>query len=182
MFLKFRLTIFHVLFGRRLKIKSGKYSFIREHSIIRKNKGSIILGFNTQIYPYARIQCINGDSKILIGNNTFIGYRFTCLCKSNIDIGNNCLIAEDVFVTDYNHSTNKLVGYNELVSKKVIIGNDVWIGQKAIILPGVTIGDGAIIGAGSIVTKDIPSNCVAVGNPARIIKKWNDKTKEYDLV
>jgi maltose O-acetyltransferase len=56
-------------------------------------------------------------------------------------------------------------------SRPVLIGDDVWIGTRALILPGVTIGSGAVVGAGSVVTGDIPERCLAVGNPARVIKK-----------
>ena len=58
-------------------------------------------------------------------------------------------------------------------AEPITIGNDVWLGGNVTILPGVTIGDNVVIGAGSVVTKDIPSNCVAVGNPCKPIKKLN---------
>lgn len=61
----------------------------------------------------------------------------------------------------------------------VRIGNNVWIGAGAVILPGVTIGDNSVIGAGSIVTKDIPANVVAVGNPCRVLREINDRDREY---
>lgn len=67
-------------------------------------------------------------------------------------------------------------------SKPVKIGNDVWIGGRAVILPGVTIGENSVIGAGSVVTRDIPANVVAVGNPCRVIKtveEGADKDREY---
>ena len=65
------------------------------------------------------------------------------------------------------------------ISNGIIIGDGVWIGQNAIILPGVSIGDKSIIGAGSVVTHDVPSYCVAVGNPARIIKKYSNTEKKW---
>ena len=61
----------------------------------------------------------------------------------------------------------------------VKIGRNVWIGAGAIIVPGVTIGDNTVIGAGSVVTKDIPANVVAVGNPCRVMREINDHDKEY---
>ena len=61
----------------------------------------------------------------------------------------------------------------------VRIGKNVWIGAGAIVLPGVTIGDHSVIGAGSVVTKDIPPNVVAVGNPCRVLREINDRDKEY---
>ena len=64
-------------------------------------------------------------------------------------------------------------------SISVKIENNVWIGAGAILLPGVTIGDNTVIGAGSIVTKDIPENVIAVGNPCRVMRKITDRDKEY---
>ena len=98
---------------------------------------------------------------------------------SDVQIGDHTLIASDVFISDYNHSTDKTKGFNVLISKPVYIGKKCWIGEKTIILPGVSVGDGCIIGAGSVVTKDIPNNCMAVGNPAKIIKKWDENTSNW---
>ena len=180
--MSFRNRILHLFFGQSIfkhGVKFGRQSYIREHSVIRRHGGKIILGNETKIYPYSRIQTIDKQSKLFIGNDTMIGYRFTCLCKEMIEVGEKCLIAEDVFITDYNHCTNKNIGYKVLVSKPVKIGNHVWIGQKAIILPGVNIGDESIIGAGSVVTKSIPPYSIAVGNPAKVIKIWSEKENKY---
>jgi len=64
----------------------------------------------------------------------------------------------------------------------VHIGKNVWIGESVCVLPGVTIGDGAVIGAGSVVTRDIPAQCVAAGNPARVIRQWDNATHEWKRV
>ncbi len=64
-------------------------------------------------------------------------------------------------------------------AKEVKIGNDVWIGGNAVINPGVTIGDNVVIGSGSVVTKDIPSNVVAAGNPCKVIREITQKDKDY---
>ncbi len=179
---KLKDIIFHILFGNPLfrhGIRFGKNSYIREHAIIRRHGGGIRLGHNCKILPYSRIQCIDSKSKILFGDGVFIGYRFSCLCKEKIEIGNHALIASDVFISDSNHSTDKRVGFNTLIAKPVKIGSDCWIGEKVIILPGVTIGEGCIIGAGSVVTKSIPSNSIAVGNPAKVIKKWDQDSNKW---
>ena len=64
-------------------------------------------------------------------------------------------------------------------SLPIRIGNNVWIGAHSMVLPGVTIGDNAVIGAGSIVTRDIPANTVAVGNPCRVVREISDRDREY---
>lgn len=89
-------------------------------------------------------------------------------CKNKISIGHGVAIAHDVLIMDCDgHSVNGV----EDLGKPIKIGDHVWIGSKAIILKGVTIGENSIIAAGSVVTKAIPSNVIAAGNPARIIKQ-----------
>ena len=79
----------------------------------------------------------------------------------------------------YNQKEEKAEVLKQLLgsmgTKPIKIGNNVWIGGNVIVLPGVNIGDNVVIGAGSVVTKDIPANCVAVGNPCRVIRKINEE-------
>ena len=163
-------------------VKFGRDSFLLPKAIIRRHKGTIKLGYNTRIYSNSRLQTIDKSSAIIIGNNTMIGYGFSCLSKGIINIGNECIVASNVFITDYNHSIdrNDKEGYKRLVQKTVRIGNNVWIGEKAIILPGVIVGNNSIIGAESVVTKSVPDNAVAVGNPAKVIKIWSDDKRIYE--
>ena len=88
-----------------------------------------------------------------------------------ISIGNNTTLT-DVKVLAHDASIFKELGYTKI--GKVTIGNNCFIGAKALILPGVTIGDNVIIGACSVVTKDIPSNSVAVGNPCRVVQRYDE--------
>ena len=109
-------------------------------------------------------------------------------CANRITIGFNVLIGSKVHITDHSHGI-----YNgdyqsppdsapierPLASGTVIIGNNVWIGDNVVILPNTIIGSGSIIGANSIVSKDIPENVIAVGIPARAIKKWDAFQKKW---
>jgi lipopolysaccharide O-acetyltransferase len=100
-----------------------------------------------------------------------------------IEIGNNVLLASNIYISDHNHGfysgtshslPTEAPNYREVSCNcRTIIEDNVWIGEMVCVLPGVRIGHGSVIGAGSIVTKDIPENCIAVGNPARVIKKYD---------
>ncbi len=124
---------------------------------------------------------------IYIGTNVSINMNCTFVDCNKIEIGNNVLIASNVQIYTATHPielSQRLVQNWTPESDKyfcwtyalpVKIGDGCWIGGGAIILPGVTIGEGTVIGAGSVVTKDIPANSVAVGNPCKVIRKINNK-------
>lgn len=115
--------------------------------------------------------------ELRIGNHSGIG-RY-CELNGDIEIGDNVLLGPEIVIYTRNHEfqdASELIrnqGYRE--TKKVKIGDDVWIGCRAIILPGVTIGTGAVIGAGAVVAKDVPEYAVAVGNPAKVVKRRSAK-------
>ena len=122
-----------------------------------------------------------------MGTNVSINMNCTFVDCNKIEIGNNVLIASNVQIYTATHpvelSDRLTPNWNpdsgeyfcRTYALPVKIGNGCWIGGGAIILPGVSIGDGTVIGAGSVVTKDIPANCVAVGNPCRVIRKINEE-------
>ncbi len=110
------------------------------------------------------------EDKVIVNKNVHIG------CINRITIGKDTIIGSNVLITDYSHGDKEydLAPSNRPLYSKgtVVIGKNVWIGENACILPDVTIGDNCIIGAGSIVTKSIPDNSIAVGNPARVVKQF----------
>lgn len=122
---------------------------------------------------------------IIIGDNVSVNMNCTFVDCNTIEIGNNVLIASNVQLYTATHpvelSERVIEGWRpesgtyfcRTYALPIKIGNGCWIGGGAIILPGVTVGNGTVIGAGSVVTKDIPDNCVAVGNPCRVIRKIN---------
>lgn len=109
---------------------------------------------------------------ITIGKNVFFNSNCSFQDRGGIIIGDGVFIGQNVIISTLNHGIN-LEDRNTTYPSKVIIGNNVWIGSGANILPGVSIGENSIIGAGSVVTKDIPANSIAVGVPAKVIKNIN---------
>ncbi len=105
------------------------------------------------------------------GERVYFNVNCVVLDVAKITIGNDVMFAPGVQLYTATHPIDKEVRKTLEFAKEITIGNDCWIGGGAIILPGVTIGDNCVIGAGAVVTKDIPANCMAVGNPARVIKK-----------
>lgn len=122
-----------------------------------------------------------------IGNNVTVNMGCTFVDCNRITIGSNVLIAPNVQIYTATHpidlnerltpsETTEGVHYiRHTYALPVTIGDGCWIGGGVVILPGVTIGKGSVIGAGSVVTKDIPANCLAAGNPCRVIRAINQK-------
>lgn len=114
------------------------------------------------------------------GNNVYANFNLTLVDDCDIYVGDSVMFGPNVTVAVAGHPIDP--GLRRKVAQfniPVRIGNNVWIGAGAVILPGVTIGDNSVIGAGSIVTKDIPANVVAVGNPCRVLREINDRDREY---
>ncbi|MGN0517675.1 MAG: sugar O-acetyltransferase [Acutalibacteraceae bacterium] len=133
------------------------------------------IGKNAVIQPPFR--CDYG-SNIRIGDNFYANYDCMIVDVCEVTIGDNVLFGPRVCVFTAGHPINAAVRNSGLeFGKKIKIGNNVWIGGNTVINPGVTIGDNAVIGSGSVVTKDIPSNVVAVGNPCKVIKEIKPEDK-----
>ena len=117
---------------------------------------------------------------IEIGDNFFANYNFVVLDVGKVRIGNNVQIAPNVSLYTAGHPLHpdsRNSGYEYGID--ITIGNNVWLGGNVCVMPGVTIGDNAVIGAGAVVTKDIPANAVAVGNPAKVVKMITEEDRDY---
>ena len=117
---------------------------------------------------------------IEVGENFFANYNFTVLDVGKVTIGANAQIAPNVSIYTAGHPIHpdsRNSGYEYGIS--ITIGDNVWIGGNACIMPGVTIGNNVVIGAGSVVTKDIPDNVIAAGNPCRIIRTITEEDRDY---
>ncbi|MBQ3584023.1 MAG: acyltransferase [Lachnospiraceae bacterium] len=177
--------------GRRFRKSYGSFG---EHSCIHRpfiydnNRKLIHIGKETTILEHSRIQLyperVNQTPHIYIGDGCYIGYYFSILAGADVRIGNHVLVASHVLISSENHGINpeSEIEYMEqpLTGASVVIEDGCWIGENVCILPGVTIGKKSIIGSGSVVTKSVPPYCIAAGNPARIIKKYNFTSHQWE--
>lgn len=186
------------LFGLAINLIRTKIMFPKAR-IIRfpfdgrgKNYMAISEGFTTGVgcrleaYP-------EGENKVLhIGRNVQINDYVHISAMENVSIGDNVLIASKVFISDLNHgsygagdihdSPNTPPNERKLYAKPVIIEENVWLGEFVSVLAGVTIGKGTIVGANSVVSKSLPPYVIAVGTPAKPVKKYDFETEMWEKI
>lgn len=117
---------------------------------------------------------------IEVGENFFANYNLTILDVGKVTIGNNVQIAPNVSIYTAGHPVHpdsRNTGYEYGIP--ITIGDNVWIGGNVVILPGVNIGNNVVIGAGSVVTKDIPDNMIAVGNPCKVVREITEEDRKF---
>ena len=141
---------------------------------------SFVANRNLRLQAITDYMGIHYNPCINIGNNVTVNPNCHIAALKKITIGDNVLIASNVFISDHSHGRSDFSdiatppALRQLDSKgEICIGNNVWIGQNVTILANVNIGDNVIIGANTVITKDIPANSIVVGNPARVIRSIN---------
>jgi acetyltransferase-like isoleucine patch superfamily enzyme len=150
------------------------------------NEQYIHVGSNTLIGPDISLsagmvpgqQCIT-NPVVTIGDRCLIGRGSGIVGHFSIEIGNDVWTGHNVYITDQNHGyedVTKPISQQSQPERAVKIGDGSWLGYGSVVLPGVTIGEHCVIGANSVVTRDVPSFSVAVGVPARVIKKYVDNS------
>lgn len=116
----------------------------------------------------------------VIGENFYSNYDCIILDIANVKIGDNVMFGPRVGLYTAGHPIDAVIRNEHYeYGKPITIGNNVWVGGNVVFNPGVTVGDNVVIGSGSIVTKDIPSSFIAVGNPCKVLRKINDQDKKY---
>jgi acetyltransferase-like isoleucine patch superfamily enzyme len=131
------------------------------------NRGGRISVGACAFWPGVRLECWKGGY-LQIRDGTFLNRNTEVVAFRSVTIGKDCKIARDVIIMD---SDQHALPGEDLVVAPVVIGDRVWIGARAMVLKGVTIGDDCVIGAGAIVTRDIPPRSVAIGQPARVVRR-----------
>lgn len=161
--------------GRRDQVRVEEGAFVQEYArLVCKGEGSSIgIGAGTFIDPYAELNTTKGGS-IRIGKGCSIHSFCVLYGAGGLTIGDHVRMATHTIVIGGNHGfddPDRPIHEQEGTRKGITIGDDVWIGAGVIILDGVTIGPHAVIGAGSVVTRDIPADGVAMGVPAKVVRK-----------
>lgn len=149
-----------VLLGKNVLLDAKSYG-----------NGHIVIGINSEIHDYSRLMCYGGE--ISIGENCTVNPFCVLYGHGGLKIGNNTHIATHCVIIPANHKfdqADKLISAQGETREGITIGDDVWIGANCVILDGVSIGNGSVIGAGSVVTRNIPSMSVTAGVPAQVIR------------
>lgn len=170
----------------RSKLLDRRIRLIRFPFVIRGRKFvNLGNGLTTGYWCRFEVFPTDGDDRIRLnfGNNIQVNDYVHISAIDRVEIGDNCLLASHVYISDNSHgryeggaddsSPDIAPDHREYITAPVKIGKNVWLGEGVIVMPGVTIGEGSVVGAHSVVNKDIPSACVAVGAPARVVKKYS---------
>ena len=170
------------LFVNPVKHKKGKRSLIRRRTrmdVLPFNHFEI--GKDSTIEDFSTIN--NGVGDVLIGERTRIGLGNVLI--GPVKVGNDIMFAQNVVLSGLNHSYEDIslpISQQKVSTSQIIIEDEVWIGANAIVTAGVTVGKHSVVAGGSVVVKDVPPYAVVAGNPARILKKYNSKTKRWEKV
>lgn len=167
----------HSYLLRPRKLSGTKYIRIAENVVVSENS------WIAAIDEYAG----NKYSPIIrIGSNTHIGRYFCLTAIGKVEIGNNCLFSEYVYISDHYHGhdpeAGPLVSQPLFAKEPIYIGNGTFLGYRVSVLPGVKLGNYCIVGAHSVVTRSFPDYSMIAGSPAKLIKKYCLDTKKWEAV
>jgi acetyltransferase-like isoleucine patch superfamily enzyme len=175
-----------VLYRPKLKRLGPKSYIMRPRTLINPDRIEIgrdcIIGRCAEIFPLTKYGAQSFDSRIVVGDNVYIGKWVQLHAMGSITIGDGCVLSDYVYISDTAHDmdpTKGLIMTQPLVSKgPVRVGEHTFVGLGSSILPGVILGKRCIVGARAVVTRSFPDYSVIVGNPARLIRTLNPETEE----
>jgi acetyltransferase-like isoleucine patch superfamily enzyme len=168
-----------------------KLQALGEKSVIRSPAWfcgceSISIGDRVSIWSYARFEALNASrdvTRIRIGDDTGLQRLVHIGAIKSVTIGKCCMIGAQSFITDHDHDYSNpfdpMHANDRAIAASVEIGDYVYLGEQVMVLKGVKIGERSMIGAGSIVTKDVPPLSIAVGSPAKVIRRWNEHLQQW---
>lgn len=168
-----------LIFNRFVHFR-GKYSKIKHKArldVLPFNQ--FIIGRKSVIEDYCVVN--NGVGDVIIGENTFIG--ISNIIIGPVEIGNNVMTAQHVVISGLNHQYEDInfpICKQAVSTQKIKIEDDCWIGANTVITAGVTIGKHCVVAGGSVVTKNVPPYSVVGGNPAKVLKVYNEITKQWE--
>jgi acetyltransferase-like isoleucine patch superfamily enzyme len=165
-FLRLRLANPHVITLGMVYLDAGVEIYAR------RDYGRLILGRSVHIGRGTAIRCHEGTLRI--GDHTVFGRRDTVNCYLDVEIGEAALFADNVYISDFDHRHERVdrpIKDQGIAKERVRVGDDVWLGVGTVVTRGVVIGAGTVVGANSVVTRDVPAYSVAVGAPARVVRR-----------
>lgn len=158
------------------KTPSTALGFIKRQMLMKKMFAEIGEGCYIEPPFYANW----GGRHVHLGKNVYANFHLTLVDDTHIYIGDNTMFGPNVTIATAGHPIDPEIRGDAIqFNLPVKIGKRCWIGAGAVFVPGVTVGDDTVIGAGSVVTKDIPSGVVAVGNPCKVLREISQKDKEF---
>ncbi|WP_282037917.1 sugar O-acetyltransferase [Saccharicrinis aurantiacus] len=163
------------------KEKVYDFNFSKPSELDKRNTiiQSLLGKTSNSFYIEPPFRCDYGYN-IEIGDNFYSNYNLIILDCAKVTIGNNVLVGPNVSLFAAGHPIHHEVRNTELeYAFPITIGNNVWIGGNVVVNADITIGDNTVIASGSIVTKDIPSNVIAAGNPCKVLREITDEDKQY---
>lgn len=170
-------------------VKIGKHVYIGRHfNCNARDTGLVKIGNTVDVSANATLLETNPNCKIIIGDNIRIAHHFQISCGRYVEIKSNVIIAPFVFLCDHNHKYEDVTrpikgqGIDMKPDAHIIIDEGSWIGTKVTVLGKVHIGKHCVIGSNSVVTKDIPDYSIAAGIPAKVIKRYNFTTQQWEKV
>lgn len=163
------------------KLKIYEYNLLSPNETEKMNKliKDILGKTDDNVFIEPPFHCDYGKN-IEVGNNFFANYNCTILDVGKVIIGNNVQFAPNASLYTAGHPIHpdsRNSGYEYGIG--ITIGNNVWLGGNVVVNPGVNIGNNVVIGSGSVVTKDIPDNVIAVGNPCKVIREITEEDRKY---
>lgn len=171
LYCRFKMDLWGIQYGKNISFRGNMLFYRDPHSVIEIGSNCSFNSSSRFNFRGINHRCIlqtSYDGKIIIGNNC--GFSGVSIVSNiGVFIGDNVMCGTNVIIGDRNDHEDL---YPQFKPAPITIGNNVWLGMNVVIMKGVTIGDNVIIGANSVVTRDVPSNVIAVGTPCKPIKKY----------